>query len=101
MLFRSGRNKSFEVVFAATAASPPKTLRVKAQNFISQFGKDNGWRIFPSAWFTWKKSGDTYYFEGRGQGHGVGLCQDGALALAKKGWDWRAILRFYFPDLNL
>ncbi len=95
-----GRDKTFEAIFTA-ADAPPRDRRINAQKFISQFGKDNGWRVFPSAWFTWKRSGDTYYFEGRGQGHGVGLCQDGALALAKKGWDWRKILRFYFPELAL
>jgi SpoIID/LytB domain protein len=94
-----GRNKTFEAIFTATDG-PARDARINAQKFISQFGKDNGWRVFPSAWFTWKQSGGTYYFEGRGQGHGVGLCQDGALALAKKGWDWRKILGFYFPELK-
>jgi stage II sporulation protein D len=34
---------------------------------------------------------------GHGYGHGVGLCQLGALELAKRGYDYRQILAFYFP----
>ena len=33
---------------------------------------------------------------GAGYGHGVGMCQDGAKALAKLGKDYRAILSFYY-----
>ena len=36
-------------------------------------------------------------FSGRGRGHGVGLCQTGALHLAQKGADARAILAHYYP----
>jgi stage II sporulation protein D len=38
---------------------------------------------------------------GRGWGHGVGLCQDGAVAMARAGADYRAILRHYYPELVL
>ncbi len=35
--------------------------------------------------------------EGGGWGHGVGLCQRGAVAMARAGRDWREILSFYYP----
>ena len=35
---------------------------------------------------------------GQGNGHGVGMCQIGALDLAKKGMDFKKILKHYFPD---
>ncbi|MDZ4828935.1 MAG: SpoIID/LytB domain-containing protein [Phycisphaerae bacterium] len=35
--------------------------------------------------------------EGRGYGHGVGMCQYGAEAMSKSGSTWRDILRFYYP----
>ncbi len=38
---------------------------------------------------------------GRGLGHGVGLCQLGALAWAQEGMDYRAILKHYFPALRI
>ena len=37
-------------------------------------------------------------FSGTGLGHGVGLCQQGAKALAEKGVDAKGILTRYFPD---
>ena len=38
---------------------------------------------------------------GRGRGHGVGLCQEGAGDLARDGWSSAAILRHYYPDARL
>ncbi|MCF8058685.1 MAG: SpoIID/LytB domain-containing protein [Bacteriovoracaceae bacterium] len=35
--------------------------------------------------------------KGDGLGHGVGMCQLGALDLADKGWDYQKILSHYFP----
>lgn len=38
---------------------------------------------------------------GAGYGHGVGLCQYGAEAMAKKGHPAQAILQFYYPGADL
>jgi stage II sporulation protein D len=38
---------------------------------------------------------------GSGLGHGVGMCQLGALDLANKGWDHKQILAHYFPGHRL
>ncbi len=38
---------------------------------------------------------------GRGRGHGVGLCQDGARHFAEKGFDAAAILAHYYPGSAL
>jgi stage II sporulation protein D len=38
---------------------------------------------------------------GRGLGHGVGMCQLGALDLAQKGWGYRQILSYYYPQHQL
>ena len=38
---------------------------------------------------------------GAGHGHGCGLCQVGAGALAEQGLDYRAILEHYFPGTEL
>ena len=40
-------------------------------------------------------------FEGTGLGHGVGLCQYGAKAMAEAGADDAAILKKYFPDCRV
>lgn len=38
---------------------------------------------------------------GAGYGHGVGLCQYGAQAMAKQGYNAQAILQFYYPGADL
>lgn len=38
---------------------------------------------------------------GRGNGHGVGLCQWGAMARARAGDDFRAILKAYYPGADI
>ncbi len=38
---------------------------------------------------------------GAGFGHGVGLCQTGALGMARSGRDARAILEHYYPGVDL
>lgn len=38
-----------------------------------------------------------YEFSGRGWGHGVGMCQDGAKTMAFKGRTYKKILHHYYP----
>ncbi|MDO8805446.1 MAG: SpoIID/LytB domain-containing protein [Elusimicrobiota bacterium] len=39
-----------------------------------------------------------YELDGRGWGHGVGMCQEGAKYMAMKGRPYRKILRHYYPS---
>ncbi|HRP08500.1 MAG TPA: hypothetical protein PLL69_08430, partial [Gemmatimonadales bacterium] len=39
--------------------------------------------------------------EGRGYGHGVGMCQWGAIARARAGQDYIEILMSYYPGVEL
>jgi len=39
--------------------------------------------------------------KGKGFGHGVGLCQVGALQKARAGWLWQDILSYYYPGTVL
>ena len=48
-----------------------------------------------------ERRGDTFYFRGRGWGHGAGLCQYGARHLAELGYTAVQILRFYYPDAEI
>jgi stage II sporulation protein D len=56
-----------------------------------------GREILPSNNFVMTMKNKDIKVEGQGYGHGVGLCQLGALELAKRGYDYRQILSFYFP----
>ncbi len=40
-------------------------------------------------------------FDGHGWGHGVGMCQWGAYGMALKGYNYREILKFYYPNANI
>jgi stage II sporulation protein D len=38
---------------------------------------------------------------GHGYGHGIGLCQYGALGMAKQGYKSEAIIQHYYPKTKL
>ena len=54
-----------------------------------------------STWFDARRSGSRYVFDGRGFGHGVGLSQWGAHAMAQQGESYRDILRYYYTDVAI
>lgn len=66
-----------------------------------EVGRRLGWDAVPSNNFKIRESASEAILEGVGQGHGVGLCQRGARAMAEHGADFRAIIDHYFPNTNL
>jgi stage II sporulation protein D len=56
-----------------------------------------GWSKLPSLAFEVTERQGAFTFEGRGQGHGAGLCQWGAAGLAREGKGYREILEHYYP----
>ena len=54
-----------------------------------------------STGFCWLATAEGYWFTVQGYGHGVGLCQAGAVGMANAGYDYRAILAQYYPGLSL
>ncbi len=44
---------------------------------------------------------ESFYFQGAGWGHGVGMCQTGAAGMAADGWDYVEILQHYYPEAEL
>ncbi len=40
-------------------------------------------------------------FKGKGYGHGVGLCQQGALEMIRKGYDYKDVIQFYYTKVDL
>lgn len=60
-----------------------------------------GWDAVPSNNFTARSDGQDVILEGAGQGHGVGLCQHGAKAMAQTGRTFREILAHYYPNTTL
>jgi stage II sporulation protein D len=60
-----------------------------------------GWSRIPSTNFTVKKDEDSIIFEGKGYGHGVGLCQWSALQMAREGKNYKEILSFFYPGTTI
>ncbi len=61
-----------------------------------------GWERLPSTFVeSILRDGDTFVIEGRGYGHGVGMCQYSALQMAKEGKTYREILSFFYPGTLL
>ncbi len=60
-----------------------------------------GERAIQSTRFTLTRTGTRYDFAGTGFGHGVGLCQRGAAARARRGDSVEAILGTYFPGARI
>ena len=54
-----------------------------------------------STYFSCYPEGDEVVIRGRGFGHGVGMCQEGAMKMARSGYDFTQILKFYFPGSTL
>ncbi len=51
--------------------------------------------------FRSQDNGKSITFSGRGWGHGVGMCQYGARTMAENGSRWTAILKYYYPKIEL
>ena len=56
-----------------------------------------GYMKLKSASFSVEVVGDVFRFTGAGFGHGVGMCQHGALGMDKAGRTYREILTSYYP----
>jgi stage II sporulation protein D len=54
-----------------------------------------------STLFEVQRSGERFVFTGAGYGHGVGMSQWGARALARRGDDYRRILARFYPGARL
>ncbi|HEY3444862.1 MAG TPA: SpoIID/LytB domain-containing protein [Myxococcales bacterium] len=75
--------------------------RMSGEELQSKVGRAVGWHKLKSLLAEVDDSGGSVRFRGRGLGHGVGLCQWGAAALAKKGKGYREILGKYFPGARI
>lgn len=54
-----------------------------------------------SSYFSTRLKGDKVVLEGRGYGHGVGLCQEGAMKMARLGYSYVQIALYYFNGLRV
>ena len=60
-----------------------------------------GWNILKSSRFEVLRQGNAFLFRGSGFGHGLGLCQEGAHVMARRGRKALEILAHYLPGAKL
>jgi len=75
--------------------------RMSGEEFRLRIGRRLGWNVVPGLSFRLEPEAGGLRVEGRGAGHGVGLCQAGAADLAARGATFRGILAHYFPALSV
>lgn len=68
---------------------------------VNKFREKMGFSIIWSNDFTVKKEGGSFVFEGKGAGHGVGVCQWGMAKMASDGKSYREIINFYLKDIEI
>ena len=54
-----------------------------------------------SSCFDVEKQGDRFILQGKGWGHGVGLCQIGAAVMGEQGYNYEEILLFYYRGAEI
>ena len=74
---------------------------VSAEVLREVLGRAFGPRAIRSAWFDVRTRRGTVTFKGRGYGHGVGLCQAGALARIEHGTRPTDVIQKYFPGTGI
>lgn len=93
---RDGGGRALEI-----AVRGSNTYQVRAEEFRQVLSRVFGPRTIKSTYFQIKRQGNMVTFSGRGYGHGVGLCQAGALARLTAGAKPRDVLKFYYPGTEL
>jgi stage II sporulation protein D len=92
--------------FRVTSRTPTHRVnRVVASGGASldgaTFRRKLGYTRLKSLEFDVERTSNGWHFNGRGYGHGAGLCQWGAKALADEGRSYRDILLHYYPGTEL
>jgi len=99
---------SIENIVAVEKAPSGRIKKLKvAQGDAGFFLSGNSFRLIvgagkvKSTHFEVKKRKGKFIFKGTGYGHGAGMSQWGAYAMAKQGHDFRQILEFYYPGTKI
>lgn len=74
---------------------------ISGEDFRAVTCRRFGWNTLKSTAFDLWHEKNSYVFDGRGLGHGLGLCQYGAMEMARRGYSYREILARYFPGTEI
>lgn len=91
------RNASDRIQSLRITARDGSSMTISGKDFRNIIGpndiKSNSYEVVMRGYYV--------DFYGRGWGHGVGLCQWGALGMAQLHFDYQAILKHYYPGSTL
>ncbi|MBP7734902.1 MAG: hypothetical protein KA369_02905 [Spirochaetes bacterium] len=91
-------------IMVVEVITPSGKTSFPVETFRLKINRVKGWNFIRSNSFTVsEKTTDNerlFLFRGEGLGHGTGLCQHGAMALSRLGYNRYEILEHYFPDLQ-
>lgn len=90
----SSSDERVHTVIIETEGEP---LSISANEFRRIIGFDK----LRSAWFTVRPARGGWKIDGRGFGHGAGMCQWGAKGMGERRKSYQEILKFYYPGTNL
>jgi len=75
--------------------------RFSGNEFLARIGQAFGLQSVRSMKMSAEEAEGAVRFHGTGLGHGSGLCQEGAKAIATQGGNAKQILQRYFPDCQV
>lgn len=88
-------------VVSLKIAGNSRIYTISGYDFWQMMGSHIGWGKIKSTLFSIKHNGEIIEFSGRGLGHGLGMCQWGAMKMAERGYSFRKILSHYFPGAEV
>jgi stage II sporulation protein D len=91
------RSASHRVLRVEFKGRDGKSAMISASALRFGIGRALGWNQVRSDAYKLGIRSGALIFDGRGHGHGVGLCQMGATEMASEGKSAAEILAFYFP----
>jgi stage II sporulation protein D len=71
-----------------------QTLRIPLKNMRNDLG-------LRSTFFNIQERNDSVILKGNGFGHGVGMCQEGAMRMAELGYPYETIVKFYYKNVGV
>lgn len=95
----TSRDRTGRVEFLVLEGESRRELR--GWDFKIIVGRALGWNVLKSSRFEVTREGTDFVFRGNGFGHGLGLCQEGAHEMARRGLSYRRILEHYFPGTTI
>ena len=79
---------------------PRKTFYTINSNSLRLTKIRNDWKL-RSNFFSIQIQNNNIILSGRGYGHGIGMCQEGAMLMGRKKMSFTDIIKFYYKDVKV